>query len=352
MPPHVSVHAPDCFDMNKDGYVKIGAALFALLVFSRTGSAATNSQQALVEVRKTNAKLTALEEQMNGGASGATGADGESAASTEKSTTTEAAKKSGETGVGAARTSGSGGSGATGGHGSGATGAIHWSYAGDGAPSKWSSLDPANVKCASGTAQSPIDLAHAAKSNLPDPVFNDAAVAGTIVDNGHTVLVNVAAGDTFTTNGDTYTLVQFDFHAPSEHTVAGKSFPVEVQLVHKDSGGKLAVVSLLVSQGDDNPAFDSVIANLPIALDTPKAISTPIEPEKMLPAVQATYRYSGSLTTPPCTEGVDWNVMAQPITMSKTQIDAIVGALHEPNNRPIQPLGARPLVLDSNVELH
>ncbi len=346
--------------MNKDGLVKIGAALFALMVFSRTGSAATNSQQALVEARKANEKLTALEEQMNGGASGATGS-GEGATGadlaastdvTKKSTTTQAAKKTAATGVGAARTSGSGGSGTTGGHGSGATGSIHWSYAGDGAPANWATLDPANAKCADVAAQSPIDLTHPTKANLPDPVFSYAATDGTIVDNGHTVQVNVAAGDTFTTNGATYTLAEFHFHAPSEHTVAGTSFPVEVQLVHKDPAGKLAVVSLLVSQGDENPAFAAVIANLPSAVNVAKAIGTPVEPQKMLPAVQATYRYSGSLTTPPCTEGVDWNVMAQPITMSKTQIDAIVAALHEPNNRPIQPLGARQLALDTSVALH
>ena len=343
--------------MKQDGYVKIGALVFAFLLFSRTSSAASNSKQASVDAKAANEKVTALQEQLGlatdaSGAtgSGATAAAGEDAVAAAKKSPTTTAKASGATGAsgtsGAAKSAHSTGA-------SGATGStsLHWSYDGATGPAEWGTLDSTYAACVDGTKQSPIDLSGAKGADLPDLVFHYEPATGSIVDNGHTIQVDVKAGDTVTTDTGTFTLVQFHFHGPSEHTIAGKSFPLEVHFVHKDAAGKLAVVGVLVAEGAANPAFDALIASLPGDANKPKTLAAPIDVSAMLPAIQATYRYTGSLTTPPCTEGVSWNVMAQPITMSKAQIAALTGAFEEPNNRPTQKLGTRPLLVDTTVSL-
>jgi carbonic anhydrase len=335
--------------MKKDGYAKIGALVFAFLLFSRTSSAASNSKQASADAKAANEKVTALQEQLGlaTDASGATAAAGEDAVAAAKKSPTTTAKASGATGAsGTAKSTHSTGA-------SGATGAssLHWSYDGATGPAEWGTLDSTYAACADGTKQSPIDLSGAKGSDLPDLVFHYEPATGSIVDNGHTIQVDVKAGDTVTTDTGTFTLAQFHFHGPSEHTIAGKSFPLEVHFVHKDAAGKLAVVGVLVAEGAANPAFDALIASLPGDANKPTTLAAPIDISAMLPAIQATYRYTGSLTTPPCTEGVSWNVMAQPITMSKAQITALTGAFEEPNNRPTQKLGSRPLLVDTTVSL-
>jgi carbonic anhydrase len=324
--------------MNKDGYVKIGAVVFAFLIFSRTGSAATDARLASADAKAANEKITALQAQLgtsgdvSAATSGATGA-------THATTTTDgthgvaAAKKSPTTTVKANAAS------------------LHWGYEGETGPAAWGSLDPTYAACADGTRQSPIDLSGAKPTDLPDLSFQYDPAVGSIVDNGHTIQIDVKPGDSVTTDTGTYALVQFHFHGPSEHTVAGKAYPLEIHFVHKDTAGKHAVVGVLVAEGAPNPAFDPIVSGLPGAPNKAKTLAEPIALASFLPAIQATYRYAGSLTTPPCTEGVSWNVMAQPITMSKAQITALTGAFAEPNNRPTQKLGGRSLTVDSTVAM-
>ena len=340
--------------MDKETCVKAGAIAFALMMFVKTNGAASASKQALAENKIANDKITALEEQVGAGdtvsgeattdeAAAEKSAKGHTGSVTAaKKTTTTVAKK-----TTAAKA-------AAGAHGvTGATGVtpLHWSYEGETGPAQWSTLDKAYEACLEGSKQSPIDIANARVANLPDLTFNYAPTTGSVVNNGHTIQIDVTPGDTMTTKGITYGLAQFHFHGPSEHTVGGKAYPLEVHLVHKDPSGKLAVVGVLIGEGEENAAFKAVIDNLPTEENKPKTIAAPIDPKAMIPAIQATYRYDGSLTTPPCSEGVDWNVMAQPVTMSKAQIAAITAKFHEPNNRPVQKLGSRELLLDVSVSL-
>lgn len=340
--------------MDKDTCVKAGAIAFALMMFVKTNGAASASKQALAENKIANDKITALEERIGAGvtASGEATTDEAAAEKPAKSNTgsVTAAKKTTTTVAKSMTTAKA----ATGAHGAtGATGAIplHWSYEGDTGPAHWSALDKAYEACLEGSKQSPIDISNARVANLPDLAFNYAPITGSVVNNGHTIQVDVTPGDTMTAKGITYGLAQFHFHGPSEHTVGGKAYPLEVHLVHKDPSGKLAEVGVLISEGEENAAFKDVIDNLPTEENKPKTIVAPIDPKAMIPAIQATYRYDGSLTTPPCSEGVDWNVMAQPVTMSKAQIAAITAKFHEPNNRPIQKLGSRELLLDVSVSV-
>ena len=225
---------------------------------------------------------------------------------------------------------------------------VHWSYQGETGPSFWGSLDPEYALCGTGVAQSPIDVP-AATQAAPDPAFVTAWADGpiTVADNGHALVVTPTTTNTTTFGTVSWPLAQFHFHAPSEHTVGGVHFPLEIHFVHEDAAGKHAVLGVLVSEGAENAAM----TQLAVALSfTPpgaaRAVFTPtLDPTGLLPVAEtadqrAMWVYDGSLTTPPCTEGVAWHVMQTPITFSRAQIDT-VAAYHDGNNRPPQALGTR-----------
>jgi carbonic anhydrase len=167
------------------------------------------------------------------------------------------------------------------------------------------------------------------------------------LNNGHTVQVNYDTGSYIELNGDRYDLVQFHFHAPSEHSINGRLAEAELHLVHKSAAGNLAVVGILIEAGAENPAFRSTWDNLPAEKGQVQQLSVEVDATGMLPANQETYRYTGSLTTPPCTEGVKWFVMTEAIKMSDTQLAAFT-KIFEGNNRPVQPLNGRTLIEDSS----
>lgn len=226
--------------------------------------------------------------------------------------------------------------------------APHFDYEGDHGPAKWGELAPEFRTCAVGTTQSPIDIHDPIGASLPKlTVSYPATIKGTILNNGHTIQVNPDAG-TLQAGRTKYTLAQFHFHRPSEHTFAGKASAMEVHFVHKDDKGQLGVLGALIEEGKANSAFESVLAQMPmhegpaVALDPAKAIDM----RQLLPAKRAYYRYSGSLTTPPCSELVDWMVLATTITASKEQI-AKFAALYPLNARPIQPENRRLLLQGS-----
>jgi carbonic anhydrase len=221
----------------------------------------------------------------------------------------------------------------------------HWSYAGEGGPENWGSLSPDYTACVDGSAQSPIDLSNASAADLEDITFHYTAGEGSIVNNGHTIQVNLTGAGGMTLNEVDYELLQFHFHGPSEHTINGESAPLEVHLVHKNAAGELAVVGVMIQADAANASYDTIVGAAEAATEEGASIGA-FDANSLLPMIQSTYRYAGSLTTPPCSEGVRWSVMAMPTQISAEQLDTITGTFHEPNNRPVQPIGDRDLELD------
>lgn len=217
---------------------------------------------------------------------------------------------------------------------------IHWSYEGEGGPENWAKLDPNNKACAIGQRQSPIDIREGIKVDLEPVQFDYRPSSFRIIDNGHTVQVNV--GDsTITLTGKTYELIQFHFHRPSEEKVNGRNFDMVAHMVHKADDGSLAVVAVLMERGEENPFIQMLWNNMPLEKNVSVSPPTPtINPASLLPNGRNYYTYMGSLTTPPCTEGVLWIVMKQPVQVSQDQI-SIFSRLYRNNARPIQPAASR-----------
>jgi len=217
----------------------------------------------------------------------------------------------------------------------------HWSYEGETGPAFWGKLNPAYSACDSGNRQSPIDIRGGVKVDLPAIKFDYQPSLFNIVDNGHTVQVNYGEGSYITVQGRRFDLVQFHFHKPSEERVNGRSYDMVAHLVHKSDEGQLAVVSVLFERGTDHPVIQTLWNNLP--LEKNSEISPPdaaIDLNKMLPLERSYYTYMGSLTTPPCTEGVMWMVLKSPVQMSNDQM-AVFSHLYNRNVRPIQKSSGR-----------
>ena len=219
----------------------------------------------------------------------------------------------------------------------------HWSYHGTTGPSHWPSMESGFAACGTGHEQSPIDIRSAAtrKADLPAIRFAYRPGPPKIVDNGHTVQVNVAPGSTIEVGGRRFELVQFHFHRPSEESIDGKRQEMVAHLVHKDAEGRLAVVAVLLKPGAINPMVATLWNNVPsrkeVEVEVPR---TTIDPTDLLPADRAYYTFTGSLTTPPCSEGVTWLVLRNPTTLSAGEIDRFA-RLYPMNARPLQPLNGR-----------
>ncbi len=215
----------------------------------------------------------------------------------------------------------------------------HFAYAGAEGPAEWGDLDSDWKACKKGKQQSPIDITP--KAGTASPItFRYKPTAGTVVDNGHTLQVNLAEGSSIVIDDHAYDLVQFHVHTPSEHTIAGEKYPLEVHLVHKDKDGKLAVIGVLYDLGADSKALGTVWKKWPAKPNTEKKLDKNFDPTALLPDTRTVFRYEGSLTTPPCSEGVVWNVMRRTMTDSKADL-TLVGLKMTPNARPVQPLGER-----------
>jgi len=222
----------------------------------------------------------------------------------------------------------------------------HWDYAGSGGPESWGQMKPEFAKCSSGTRQSPIDIRDGIKVNLDPVQFDYKPSAFRVIDNGHTVQVNVAAGNSIDVMGRRYELVQFHFHRPSEERIDGRQFDMVVHLVHKDIDGRLAVVAVLLERGSAQPIVQSVWNNLPLEKGDEVAARSTLNLNDLLPAERNYFTYMGSLTTPPCSEGVLWMVMKAPVQISADQI-GIFARLYPMNARPIQSASGR-LIKESN----
>ncbi|RXH55489.1 carbonic anhydrase [Granulicella sibirica] len=216
----------------------------------------------------------------------------------------------------------------------------HWGYAGADGPEHWSQLDPANSACALGHMESPIDLRGAKRVALPELTFDYHPAEWKIVDNGHTVQVIVPPGSSMISSGHRYELVQFHFHHPSEEAIAGKHFDMVIHMVHKDADGHLAVVAVLLADGDNNAVIQKLWDSLPKSENEVKPVAATLDPTQLLPVAHGYYTFEGSLTTPPCTEGVRWFVMKSPLKISVAEEQAFAKLF--PNNaRPLQPWNGR-----------
>jgi carbonic anhydrase len=225
----------------------------------------------------------------------------------------------------------------------------HWTYEGEEGPEFWGELDANYALCGTGRAQSPIDIAGEQAVGLQDIVFNYQPSELNIFNNGHTIQANYDAGSSIVYNETAYELVQFHFHHPSEHTIAGQVFDMELHLVHRDANGDLAVVGILLNQGEaDNEALAPIFANLPAEKGDPQAAGVTIDAATFLPADHLYYTYTGSLTTPPCSQDVRWLLLEIPQEISEAQFEAFA-SLFELNARPVQPLNNRDLLEDSSA---
>jgi carbonic anhydrase len=219
-------------------------------------------------------------------------------------------------------------------------GAAHWGYHGDGGPEAWGQLKPEFGKCATGQRQSPIDIRGGIGVQLEPIQFDYRASGFAVIDNGHTVQVNLPGGNTITVLGRRYELLQFHFHRPSEERINGKQHDMVAHLVHKDAEGKLAVVAVLLDRGTAQPLIQAVWNALPLEKHEAQAAPGAIDLNQLLPEDRRYYTYMGSLTTPPCSEGVLWMVLKTPVTVSAEQIE-IFSRLYPMNARPVQPLAGR-----------
>jgi len=222
----------------------------------------------------------------------------------------------------------------------------HWGYVGEEGPQAWGNLSADWAVCGTGVEQSPIDLMSPDDADLADIVFNYSESAVTVLNNGHTIQANYDAGSSIDLDGEAFNLLQFHMHAKSEHTLEGAYFPLEIHLVHQAESGQLAVVGIMVQEGDANEALAAVWDNMPTEKTDPMMVDgAMMNAADFLPADQSSFRYMGSLTTPPCSEQVRWHVLTSPITMSADQIGAFT-SIFDNNFRPIQALNERTLIID------
>lgn len=217
-----------------------------------------------------------------------------------------------------------------------------WSYSGDTGPNNWGQLSPAFSLCGNGQLQSPINIT-GSMQNATYPLnihYHSAPLV--IINTGHDIQVNFSKNENISFNGIVYHLTQFHFHTPSENELQGKAFPAEIHFVQQTSSGNLAVIAVFVQTGPANSTLQEILDHLPTQTGVATSVSgISVNPFNFLPAQQNYYYFLGSLTTPPCTQGVDWFVMENPISASPAQINALTKAVRGHNARPIQPLNGR-----------
>ena len=218
----------------------------------------------------------------------------------------------------------------------------NWGYEAGNGPEHWASLDPEFSLCAVGSEQSPIDLKNWVNADVPPVEFSYGPTGVTVENTGHTIQVNPQPGHGIGIGTIHYELQQFHFHHGSEHLVDGRRFPLELHLVHRSESGAIAVIGVLFGPGSSHHALEPVWAQLDVQPGDPRVVADAFDLRTLIPARHTTWRYRGSLTTPPCSEGVDWVILSIPLSMSAEQLARFADMF--PNNyRPVQPLGDRTL---------
>lgn len=227
----------------------------------------------------------------------------------------------------------------------GGTQAQDWDYGTVHGPEHWSELSRDYHLCKAGRNQSPVDIRDPISADLPVLELTYQPTLAKILNNGHTIEVdfNLLVNKLSIGNHD-YLLQQIHFHTPSEHHLNGQEFPLEAHFVHRDSQGNLAVVAVLFDLGPLNPSLDSLWALLPEEPGLQKDLTSPLDPASLIPASRDYFRYSGSLTTPPCSEGVLWIVLKNHFTATDQEIAKFAHLVHGHNNRSVQPAFAREIL--------
>lgn len=216
----------------------------------------------------------------------------------------------------------------------------HWSYSGSTGPAYWAELSPEYRTCRTGQRQSPIDIRNGIKVDQEALQIHYKPSFFQILDNGHTIQVKYGAGSTLTVMGRTYELVQFHFHHPSEERVNGKSFDLDAHLVHRDSEGRLAVLAVLFNVGKESQVIQTLWNDLPLEENIEYQPQSSIQIADLLPSNLKYFSYMGSLTRPPCTEGVLWIVLMQPVELSAYQL-SVFTHFYPNNARPVQNTAGR-----------
>jgi len=218
-----------------------------------------------------------------------------------------------------------------------------WSYEGPNGPDSWGYLRPGYATCATGLMQSPIDITDAVTSALP-PIDFHYQLPGTpvAVNDGHTIRISIPQGRYIIVDGQRYDLVQIRFHSPSEHTFAGRSYAMAAHLIHRSASGETAIVALMFETGEPNPALNKIWKKMPPHAGG-KARFLTLDIAPLLPRNRHYYAYTGSLTEPPCTEGIRWLILKTPVSISKEQLDRF-REIYEDNARPVQPLSGRKIL--------
>ncbi|MBZ8178931.1 carbonic anhydrase [Oscillatoria salina] len=217
---------------------------------------------------------------------------------------------------------------------------VEWTYGGQNNPTHWGELNSDFQLCEVGRDQSPINITEAIPVRGESLETDYQTVPLEVFNNGHTIRVNYAPGSLITINGRPYELVQFHFHTPSEHYLNDKAAAMELHLVHRDQNNQLAVLGVMITEGEANETLAQIWQNFPQAGEKIQPRNITINASNLLPNQRNYYHYQGSLTTPPCSEGVSWNVLVEPITASPEQIEQFM-KLYQYNARPIQPLNGR-----------
>jgi carbonic anhydrase len=223
---------------------------------------------------------------------------------------------------------------------------VHWSYEGETGPQAWSRLAPEFAQCGVGTRQSPIDIRDGMKLELEQITVDYRPSNFRVVDNGHTIQANIGGWNAIRVMGRRFALVQIHFHSPSEEMIDGRLFDMVAHLVHKDNEGRLAVVAVLIERGARQPVIQAVLNNLPLEKGEEIIASTTIDLNQLVPENRKYFTYMGSLTTPPCSEGVLWIVMKQPVQASVEQL-SLFARMYPMNARPIQASSGR-VIKESN----
>jgi len=219
--------------------------------------------------------------------------------------------------------------------------AAHWSYTGDDGPDHWGELSAAYKTCAAGHEQSPIDIWRTRHAGSAAPLMQYFPAPLRVVNDGHTIQVDYGPGSTLVTDGKTYALSYIRFHSPSEHQIRDQRFAMEAELFHRANDGSLAVVGILLEEGAENPFLARVLSSVPAEVGVEAEVAGgPAEPSNLLPGRSGFFYYNGSLTTPPCSEGVRWFVMDATGTVSRAQVERFLALVSE-NARPVQPLEGR-----------
>jgi len=217
----------------------------------------------------------------------------------------------------------------------------HWEYSGERGPAHWGNLRPDYATCDLGRRQAPIDIVATHKRQLPEIQFQYRSAPLRLVNDGHTVRVRIHNGSRIVLGKDSYSLQQFHFHVPGGDRIQGREYDMAAHFVHKSSTGRLAVVVLLFRQGAENAALAALWPKIPARADGERLFPEfTLDATQLLPAARGYYAYEGSLTAPPCTEGVTWMVLKQPVELSAGQL-ARYRKLFPNNARPVQPLHGR-----------